>query len=170
MGTWPGISLLDQHWPVIVLAARDEMFHATTTIVLLAALWPIRRIDGRVFACAVAGSVLIDLDHVPAALGSTVLSSSYGRPVTHGLLTVIAICIVALAGSGRWRVGGLAIAFGIASHLFRDIATGGVLLFWPGSKQVVEVEYAAYFLSLTGFVMLAVVMLLVGCRELPWMK
>jgi inner membrane protein len=162
------ISLLEQHWSVITLAARDETLHALTTIVLLAALWPARRVNGFVLACAVAGSVLIDLDHLPGELGYGFLSTAFGRPITHGLATVAAVCVIALACTGRWRIGAFAVAFGIASHLLRDMATGGIAPFWPISSRTVEVEYGAYFLSLTGFVMLAVVIIQVGYRELPW--
>lgn len=170
MDMWLDLSTLNPHWPVVMAAVRDETFHALTTIVLLVALWPVRRIEGYVFACAVAGSVLIDLDHLPGSLGYRVLSPDLGRPVTHGLATIGVVCAIGLACSGRWRVGALSVAFGIASHLIRDMATGGVPLFWPLSSRQIEVEYGAYFLTLAGFVMLAVVAIELGYRAFPWTR
>src|SRR5581483_11130565 len=75
------------------LALLDEPAHLATALLLLAAfgLGPLRR-----YAVAVAlGTVLIDLDHLPAYLGSDVLTQGTPRPYTHSLTTVLAVLALA---------------------------------------------------------------------------
>ena len=44
----------------------------------------------------------------------------------------------------RGRPIGLAAWFGVATHLLRDLATGGVPLWWPVSPRRVAAPYALY--------------------------
>ena len=126
----------------------DEPAHfATCAIVLLAAAAIVNsRPPWRFAAAALVSSVAIDLDHVPGYLGSHLLTGSLPRPYTHSLLLVVVLVIVGLAlRPGRSRQIWLGIAFGVATHLFRDLATGpGVAFFWPVVESPIKVPYALY--------------------------
>ena len=110
--------------------------------------------------------MLIDVDHVPEILRTGTLDWDGSRPPTHSIATIVALCILSVMLPGAWKRTVLAVAFGIAAHLFRDMATGGVPLFWPVTSKTVEIEYGTYFLCLTGFVVIAVVRLMTGSRVL----
>ncbi len=106
----------------------------------------------RFVVAALIASVAIDLDHVPAYLGSHLFGGDLPRPGTHGLLLVLAL--LGLAGAlrrGPGRQITLGAAFGVSAHLLRDLATGpGVPMFWPVSDSVVAIPYAFFvaFLAL----------------------
>lgn len=162
------MEFIAEHRSLITLAILDEMLHATTAIVMLVALWPVPRLQRSTIIAALVGAVLIDLDHLPGMLGYSVVSTRQGRPVTHSLVTIIAVVLLALMLRDRTRLGVLAIAFGVATHLFRDMATGGVPMTWPVSSKEVDIAAGTYFLFLVSCVMLAVVMLMTGVRRLLW--
>jgi inner membrane protein len=137
-----GIDLLlaVRRWPVPIEAVLDEPAHLLTAGLLLLAAG-VR--SGRVVAWALAGAVLIDLDHVPLYLGAEVTADG-GRPVSHSLTTVL----VLLAAAGAWRAQRTrlaALALGVVLHGVRDLATGpGVPLLWPLVPESVQMPYAAY--------------------------
>lgn len=139
-------------------ALRDELGHLATTIVLLFALLP--HASGRFKVAALAGSVLIDLDHIPQVLGSG-LSGLYDdgitRPATHSLATVAVLSLLSCT-VGQRTVSAVirGFAFGVSAHLLRDLATGGVILFWPISTQVIELWRSVYLLTLGGCIIAGV--------------
>jgi inner membrane protein len=153
------IGLLDlaqaaRHWSVPVVAVLDEPAHLATAALLLAALLP-----GRARALvpwALAGAVLIDLDHIPLYLWDLLTSDGSGRPVTHSLLTVLVLVCAGLLARTRTRTALLGLALGVALHLVRDLGTGpGVPLLWPLDGRSVLVPYAAYFAAVAAAAVIA---------------
>ncbi|HEV7188881.1 MAG TPA: metal-dependent hydrolase [Blastococcus sp.] len=129
-------------WPVVLEGPRDETAHLLTAWLFLASAVPADR--RRFCGWVLAGAVLLDLDHIPLLLWEVGAAAPNGRPVTHGLVTVL----VLLAGAAlvrRWRVPLLALALGVGLHLVRDLGTGpGVPLLWPLTPASVQVPYVAY--------------------------
>jgi membrane-bound metal-dependent hydrolase YbcI (DUF457 family) len=132
----------------ISYALLDVPAHLLTCVVgllVLAALWG-RAPAVRFTAAAAAASVLIDLDHLPGYLGSHLLTGSSPRPYSHSLALVL-LLVLAAACSQRAAVRQvcLGLGFGVALHLFRDLATGpGVPLLWPLSDATIRMPYAVY--------------------------
>ena len=119
---------------------------ATCLLILLGLAARVRPGPALAFAtAALVASVAIDLDHLPGYLGWEVLDGAGPRPYPHCLLTVALIVALASIAPGRLQAILLGAAFGVATHLFRDLATGpGVSLFWPLSDAVIELPYAAF--------------------------
>jgi inner membrane protein len=137
--------------PLPVLGLLDEPAHLATAWIFLATFLSVRA--RRLLPWALAGSVLIDLDHVPLYLWNALAAAPGARPVTHSLLTVAVLAVAgAVAGPrSRLRVPLLGLALGVALHLVRDLGTGpGVPLLWPAGPAKVLVPYAAYLLVLAG--------------------
>jgi hypothetical protein len=119
----------------------DEAAHlATGTIVL--ATWPAP--TGEFAAGLAAGSVLIDVDHVPELWGRAAWLRPQGvRPLPHSLATPgLAAWRAARSRSEFWR----GAAVGLGAHLARDLATGttGVALLWPLSRRPFSIRYRTY--------------------------
>jgi inner membrane protein len=131
-------------WPVPVDGTLDEPAHLLTAALLLAAA-P-RPPAARFAAWALAGSVAIDVDHVPLYLGHMPTVVPGGRPVTHSLPTVAALLAGAGVARGPARTALAGLAAGVCLHFVRDFATGGfgVPLLWPFRRVDVRVPYPAY--------------------------
>jgi inner membrane protein len=133
-------------WPVPVVGLLDEPAHLLTTAVLLAAVLPLRMLP--IVPWALAGSVLIDVDHVPLYLPGTAQEHVDGRPITHSLATVLVLALAGRAARGRWRTALLGLGTGVSLHLVRDLAAPldgpGVLLLWPVSPSGVTLPYPIY--------------------------
>lgn len=125
----------------VVTGLLDEPAHAATAALVLAAAGPRRPLW---IAGFVLGAVAIDIDHLPQGLGSDVISTGTRRPFSHSLLTIAVLSIVALTARGRLRALSAGAALGVATHLGRDSATGGVALLWPLSAVTVTAPYALY--------------------------
>jgi membrane-bound metal-dependent hydrolase YbcI (DUF457 family) len=94
-----------------------------------------------------AGSLLPDLDHVPLALRRDRPKQGDPRPVTHCLLSVAPVAVLARA-TGDERLHG--VVAGMLSHFARDLAVGsGVPLLWPGTRRSFKVPYPAYAIALS---------------------
>src|SRR4051794_7012952 len=120
----------------------DEAAHLATGTIVLAA-WPAP--DGQ-FACGLAaGSVLIDVDHVPEVFGRWRSLRPHGiRPLPHTLATPALVF-------ARWRSRfGRGAAVGLLAHLTRDLATGRtrVPLLWPLSRRGFSIRYRTYVTAL----------------------
>lgn len=130
----------------------DEVGHLATTGVLLSVglrLVPAhRRPRPVVVAMALVGSVLIDVDHVPAVLGWEGLTEGTPRPYPHSVTTLALLALAAVVAPRQARPYALAALAGVAAHLFRDLGTAPVALFWPLSSSGQEIPYA-YYLGLT---------------------
>ena len=144
-----GIAALDavrtaREWPVPVLAALDWPAHLTTAALVLAAL-P-RRLEPQIAGWALAGSIAIDLDHVPLYLGlRKIVTEDGGRPVTHSLTTAAALLGAAVPARGRTRRVLTGLGIGALLHFVRDIGTGpGLPLLWPVHRGNVRIPYGAH--------------------------
>lgn len=127
-----------RRWPVPVVAALDWPAHLATAALLLGAA------PGRVATgWALAGSVAIDVDHLPLYAGlDGVAAGPHGRPVTHSLATPAVLLAAARFTQGRALTG---LAAGVLLHVVRDVGTGpGVPLLWPFSRRNLRIPYAAY--------------------------
>ena len=143
-----------RHWPLVVEGALDEPAHLLTAWLLLAAAglsWP-----ACLTAWALAGSVLVDVDHVPLYAWGVGALMPGGRPVTHSLLVVLVLAAAATT-TRAIRVPLLGLATGTALHLLRDAATGwGVPLLWPLLPVQVRVPHEAYLALVSGAALAAV--------------
>jgi membrane-bound metal-dependent hydrolase YbcI (DUF457 family) len=128
--------------PRLVAGVYDEWAHVVTALLLLTLLpsqvvWP-------AILGAVCGATLIDIDHVPGELGWAFLTMGTNRPYSHSLLSIAGLALIAHLGGERWYRLTVGVAIGMATHLLRDAATGGVPLLWPVSSATVVLSYAVY--------------------------
>jgi inner membrane protein len=146
----------------LVTGLLDEPAHLATAALVLLALPPL---PIRVTALVLAGSVGIDLDHVPLYLDVPHVAADGGRPFTHSLLTVALLLLVAgLAPALRQSL--LALAGGVLLHFLRDIATGpGIPLLWPYDRAIL-VPYELYLAVLAALALAGVLKGWRGRREL----
>jgi inner membrane protein len=136
----------------------DEPAHLVTCLVALLAFAAIVRLrpSSSFVAAALIASVAIDVDHIPAYLGWNGLTGALPRPYSHCLLLVLLLLGAAWTSSGRARAISAGLAFGVAAHLFRDLATGpGVPFLWPVSSATITVPYAVYAGSLMAAALVA---------------
>lgn len=129
---------------LLVGGALDETAHEATTALLLAGVGAPR--DAAFRAGAALGSVALDADHVPHLFGRPITGTESERPFTHSFPAfVLAVAAVALAGGERRRAA-LGFLCGLASHVFRDLASasGGVPLWWPLSGRDVRIPRWLY--------------------------
>jgi hypothetical protein len=118
----------------------DEAAHLATGAIVLAAL---PAPECGFVGGLVAGSVLIDVDHVPELWGRAWLRPRGVRPLPHSLATpALALWASAHRRSGFAR----GAAVGLAAHLLRDLATGKtrVALLWPLSRRPFSIRYRTY--------------------------
>jgi inner membrane protein len=120
----------------------DESAHLLTASILVAAL-PLPR-DELFLRGALAGAVLIDLDHLPGEFGSAALTRGNGRPLPHSLPTVAVLLACAAPLSTIARPLFLGAAVGVLTHFLRDIATGRLPLRWPHDRRRVTIPYGFY--------------------------
>jgi membrane-bound metal-dependent hydrolase YbcI (DUF457 family) len=118
----------------------DETAHAATGLAVLAA-WP----DGdREFVGGLAaGSILLDIDHLPELWGRRWLRPRGVRPLPHSVGLPALLLVHAVRKSNRAALGA---AVGLGGHLLRDLATGktAVPLLWPLTKRPFTVRYRKY--------------------------
>jgi inner membrane protein len=126
----------------IVSGLFDEPAHvATAGLVLL----NLPRRSGRWTAGFLVGSILPDVDHVPLALSRVHPDIDDPRPVTHCLLAVAPLALVALGTRGPAREYTAAAAAGALAHFTRDLAVGtGVALLRPLDGRSLKVPYPLY--------------------------
>lgn len=125
----------------------DEPAHLATCAVALLALAALGgQLPARFVAAALFASVAIDIDHVPGYLGWDWMEGSLARPYSHSLIFVAALAALGLLSrSPNLRLTSLGLAFGLAMHLLRDLATGpGVPLAWPISSAIASTPYALF--------------------------
>ena len=150
MVDWHGMSFLPR-------GLVDEPCHLATAVVVMGALTRWRgRAPGWWFVRAMlSASVLIDLDHVPLALGSTALTGSVPRPYTHALWVVAVLAATTaissrLSAASRGKTAAATVtsvsagvAWGGGAHFLRDVATAPIVLSWPVDSAGVEVRRMA---------------------------
>ncbi|MFN8660534.1 MAG: metal-dependent hydrolase [Thermomicrobiales bacterium] len=135
---------------LVATGIADETAHLSTMVIFLLA-FPVFRNAGFVVGC-LAGSVLIDLDHVPLYLGSNLMTEETNRPFTHGFLTVGIVLVMSLVAREPWRSIGFGLIAGLAAHFLRDMATStaGVPLLWPLEATGFLLPYPLYATALVG--------------------
>jgi membrane-bound metal-dependent hydrolase YbcI (DUF457 family) len=95
----------------------------------------------------VLGSVVLDADHVPGALGHPIKGTESERPFTHSWPALAVAGFVAARMRGRRGRLARGFACGLASHLFRDFASGphrGAPRWWPLSRRNVRLPRWRY--------------------------
>jgi membrane-bound metal-dependent hydrolase YbcI (DUF457 family) len=126
-------------WSRPVAGVLDEIAHLGTGAIVLSAF---PRPDRSFSRELLAASVLLDVDHVPDALGWRALRPRRMRPVPHSVATLLALaCSPRLDGA----------FVGVSAHLVRDLATGtnSVPLLWPFSRRPFSIRYRTYAAGLT---------------------
>jgi membrane-bound metal-dependent hydrolase YbcI (DUF457 family) len=118
----------------------DEAAHAATGVALLAAL---PRADEQFTRGLAAGSVLLDVDHVPELWGQRWLRPRGVRPLPHSFGIPALLVAVGVRNSNRAALGA---ALGLGGHLLRDLATGktAVPLLWPLTARRFTIRYRKY--------------------------
>jgi LexA-binding, inner membrane-associated putative hydrolase len=138
--------------PYAVQGLLDEPAHAATGVLALATV--ARELQTPVVLAVLAGSLLIDADHLPHVLGSHVFEHGVPRPYTHSLGTIVVLAAVTLLLRGEQRRQlMLIVTLTLALHFFRDSAEPGgpgVSLLWPVSDHGVTVGYGWYAAVLAG--------------------
>lgn len=132
--------------PVIKEAVVDETAHLATALIVLLCIAPrsnLFRLSGTVI-----GGTAIDVDHLPAMAGSLVLTDGTNRPYTHSALTAVLLILLGAILPAWLREVTWGASLGVASHLLRDMATGGVPLLWPLQLASFTVPYSAYVVTL----------------------
>ncbi len=135
-------------------ALLDIPINGATALLVTAPLFlrPTRR---GLALLALAAGVLLDVDHAVAArsINLEAMLSLPFRPVTHSLTfaaaAALATGLVARSAVVAW------VAFAaLLSHLLRDAAGGGVLLFWP-LGGVTSVPQMLYVLGLPALLLIS---------------
>jgi membrane-bound metal-dependent hydrolase YbcI (DUF457 family) len=125
--------------PWILVGFFDHPAHVGTAG-LVAVNLPARGRDWT--AGFLVGSLLPDLDHVPLALSRVHPTLDDPRPVTHCLLAVAPVAVIAALRDDR-RLRGA--AWGMLAHFARDVGVGtGVPLLWPVTRRSFRVPYPVY--------------------------
>lgn len=148
-------SLLRQRrWPKPLTALIDETAHLATAHLFVTA---VTADCGQSFRLgALLGAVLIDADHLPHTLRPRRPRRFAGRPAPHSLASLASLDVAAMLLGGTPRQVILGAAAGLATHLARDAATGGVPLGWPLSRRRVRLPYPVYAGVLLGLVVSSV--------------
>lgn len=142
--------------PLAVQALLDEGAHAATGLLGLAALTT--RVDPRAILAMLAGSVLIDVDHIPGLLGWHVLDQGTDRPYTHSLLIVGTVGLGAVIFGRRYRRVFWLATFALLLHLLRDTGEpsgAGAPLLWPLTRRGYFLDYRWYAGCLLGLAVTA---------------
>jgi len=127
----------------LLAALLDEPAHAATSLLLLGALRPQASVAAQI--ATLAGGNGMDVDHVPQVLGwHGLIPAGNARPCTHSLATLLASLVAASALTGRARSLAAIVSFGILTHFIRDLATGGMPLYWPLNNRRVRIPYGVY--------------------------
>ena len=150
-----------QGFGFVTRALVDEPCALATALLVLGAITRVRgappnpKFGWTMLAC----SVLIDLDHLPAEFGSSILTAGTARPYPHALW-VILVLIAGTVAARRWsrrastpRAAATALilggaAWGVSAHFLRDIATAPMSLWWPVTTAAVQIPYWCYVLAL----------------------
>src|SRR3954465_12467131 len=123
-----------------VSGIADEAPHPATGAAVRAALPSVDRDFVRGLA---AGSILLDVDHVPELWGSRWLRPRGVRPLPHSFGIPALLVALAVRDSNRVALGAAA---GLGGHLLRDLATGktAVPLLWPLTGRRFSIRYRKY--------------------------
>jgi inner membrane protein len=140
--------LRQRKWPLPLTALMDETAHlATAQLLVIAATAG----HCQVFSLGtLLGAILLDADHLPRRLRPQRSPKYAGRPVPHSLATLAGLGVATALLTGPSRQLALGAACGLATHLIRDAATGGVPLGWPLTSRRITLPYEVYLGMLLG--------------------
>jgi inner membrane protein len=140
-----------------LLGVLDEPAHLATGALITAAVSSATGgLPRSTWVAALCSTVLIDLDHLPKALGSNILTAGTPRPYTHSLATVFCLAVAALVLHRRPASRVFAgCVIGVSAHLLRDLGTAPVALWWPLSDRGVSIPYLVYLAVLAVAVVVA---------------
>src|SRR4051812_48786446 len=124
----------------------DEAAHAATGLALLAAL---PHGDREFVRGLAAGSILLDVDHLPELWNRRWLRPRGVRPLPHTLAVPALLLAHSARKSNRFALGA---AIGLGGHLLRDLATGktAVPLLWPLTRRRFSIRYRKYAAVMAG--------------------
>jgi membrane-bound metal-dependent hydrolase YbcI (DUF457 family) len=126
----------------ILVGLLDEPAHLATGALVLVNL-NVR--SERWAASYLVGAALPDLDHVPLALSRVHPDIDDPRPVTHCLLAIAPLALVAMWIRRPTREYAAGAAAGALAHFARDLAVGtGVALLRPVGRRSLRLPYPAY--------------------------
>ncbi|MBX6341686.1 MAG: metal-dependent hydrolase, partial [Thermomicrobiaceae bacterium] len=119
----------------------DGLCHAGTALAVTLPALPYVRDPARVLRVAVTSALLIDLDHVVAARSVRLrrCMTMDQRPASHSALTPLAGAVLVEWLRPNEHLG-MGVLLGLASHLLRDLGTGGAPLLHP--RRVVSIPNA----------------------------
>jgi hypothetical protein len=151
-------------------ALLDEPCHLATAVIVLGTIvrWRGRPPSQQFIWAMLVASVAIDADHLPAQLGrGDLLYGSLPRPYTHALWLLALLAAVAAVAYNRSRAPGRAratmvarvfagLAWGVAAHFLRDLATAPIAILWPVSGDWLQVPYGWYLGAMLVLVVLPV--------------
>ncbi len=144
-------NLVEGSTGAIAYGIVDEPAHLATCLVVLLAVIAIsgRRPPLPFVVAALIASVAIDVDHLPAYLGWNGLTGTLPRPYSHSLLVVLLLVGFGRVSRRTARQVSYGLALGVATHLFRDLATGpGVPFLWPLTDATFTLPYAVCAVTL----------------------
>lgn len=135
--------LFKAHLPWPIEGVLDASAHLATAALVLAVL----PAPPRAFlTTALLASVLIDLDHIPLYADWPAIIPAAPRPHSHSLATAAVSAGLSRLAGPRMRPVLSGIAYGVFLHLFRDVVTGPLPLFWPLSAGEIKLPYGLYAL------------------------
>lgn len=152
---------------ILGTGSLDEPAHFATTALVLTALRPYVGLSRPFVVAALVLSVAVDLDHVPVYLGATwVTPVPDGRPFTHSAATILVLLLLTRVRRIPTAIAAGA-AFGLATHLLRDICEGdpGVSLFWPITSRIVVAGPVTFWIVILAALALAVAPTQAGGRS-----
>ncbi len=134
----------------------DEAAHLLTGVLVMGLL--AAKTSRRFAGGLLAGSVLIDFDHIPRLLGTDWLTEGTPRPYTHSLLSLAALALVAIA----WRRNRellIGMMVGLAIHFARDLSEShaGLSLLWPWTRTSQSLPHWSYLVTVGGVSLIAAV-------------
>jgi membrane-bound metal-dependent hydrolase YbcI (DUF457 family) len=137
----------------MVAGILDETAHLATGLLVVCGTNGWR--DRRWSAGVIAGSILLDADHLPGSLGWGVLQPGSSRPVPHSLAAPLGAVLIGIRSRGRKCPAATGTAIGLGFHLVRDLATPlggpGVALFRPVKSGDYSLPYRTYAGILAAF-------------------
>jgi inner membrane protein len=138
----------------------DATGHFATGAIVACAAWALNvRLP---WFWVLVGSVVVDVDHFLVWFDVIDRFDSTSRGVLHTLASVWLVLALA-ACLPRYRDALVALAVGIASHLFRDLGTGTVQIAWPVLDTLRAISHRGYLLALAS---LAAIPVLAGLRDM----
>ena len=139
---------------ITLLVLLDWPAHMATGAVAVVALIAWRSSITRAFwFSTIVASVAIDLDHLgvllPRWMGWWNLNIPEEEVWPLHNLTTCAILWGGVVGlQGQWKSAARGAAFGVAVHLVRDAATGGLFPLWPAVAWKASLPYSGYAAAL----------------------